>query len=43
MTPTPTGQVIPTATGRDLVLERILPGSIDDAWASITESDRLAR
>jgi uncharacterized protein YndB with AHSA1/START domain len=43
MTPTPTGQVIPTATGRDLVLERILPGSIDDAWASVTESDRLAR
>ena len=43
MTPTPTGQVIPTATGRDLVLERVLPGSIDDGWASITESDRLAR
>ncbi|HEU4907663.1 MAG TPA: SRPBCC family protein [Propionibacteriaceae bacterium] len=43
MTPTPTGRVIPTATGRDLVLERILPGSIDDAWASITESDRLSR
>ncbi len=43
MTPTPTGQVIPTAIGRDLVLERVLPGSIDDAWASITESDRLAR
>jgi uncharacterized protein YndB with AHSA1/START domain len=43
MTPTPTGQVIPTAIGRDLVLERVLPGSVDDAWASITESDRLAR
>jgi uncharacterized protein YndB with AHSA1/START domain len=43
MTPTPTGRVIPTAIGRDLVLERVLPGSIDDAWASITESDRLAR
>ena len=42
-TVTPTGQVVPTATGRDLVLERTLPGSIDDAWASITESDRLAR
>src|SRR5512132_1216319 len=41
--PTPTGKVIPTAIGRDLVLERVLPGSIDDAWASITESDRLAR
>ena len=43
MTPTATGRVIPTATGRDLVLERILPGPIDDAWASITDSDRLAR
>ena len=43
MTPTPTGQVIPTAAGRDLVLERVLPGSIDDAWASLTESARLAR
>ena len=43
MTPTPTGQVIPTANGRDLVLERVLPGSIDDAWASITESERLGR
>ena len=43
MTPTPTGWVIPTAIGRDLVLERVLPGSIDDAWASITDSDRLAR
>jgi uncharacterized protein YndB with AHSA1/START domain len=40
---TPTGRVVPTPTGRDLVLERTLPGSIDDAWASITESDRLAR
>ncbi len=43
MTPNPTGKVILTAIGRDLVLERVLPGSIDDAWASITESDRLAR
>jgi uncharacterized protein YndB with AHSA1/START domain len=43
MTPTPTGHVIPTAIGRDLVLERVLPGSIDDAWVRITESDRLAR
>ena len=42
-TPTATGQLLPTSTGRDLVLERVLPGSIDDAWASITESDRLGR
>jgi hypothetical protein len=38
MTPTPTGQVIPTAVGRDLVLERVLPGAIDDAWASVPPS-----
>jgi uncharacterized protein YndB with AHSA1/START domain len=43
MTPSPTGKVIPTADGRDLVLERDLPGSIEDAWASITESERLGR
>jgi len=41
--PTATGELLPTATGRDLVLERVLPGSLDDAWASITESDRLGR
>lgn len=43
MTPTPTGRVVSTTNGRDLVLERVLPGSIDEAWASITESARLAR
>lgn len=43
MITTPTGQVVPTATGRDLVLDRVLPGSLDDAWASITESERLGR
>jgi uncharacterized protein YndB with AHSA1/START domain len=43
MSPTPTGRVLATADGRDLVLERDLPGSIEDAWASITESERLAR
>lgn len=42
MTPTPTGRVIQTTIGRDLVLERVLAGSLEDAWASITESDRLA-
>jgi uncharacterized protein YndB with AHSA1/START domain len=43
MTRTTIGQVVTTTTGRDLVLERVLPGSIDDGWASITESERLAR
>jgi uncharacterized protein YndB with AHSA1/START domain len=43
MSPTTTGRLVRTDVGRDLVLERVLPGSLDDAWASITESDRLAR
>ncbi|MFC7625443.1 SRPBCC family protein [Microlunatus sp. GCM10028923] len=34
---------MPTTDGHDLVLTRSLPGSIDDAWASITEPDRTAR
>lgn len=41
--PIPTGRLVPTADGVDLVLTRNLPGSIDDAWASITEPDRTAR
>jgi len=43
MTLNRTGRLTPTADGRDLTLERELPGSIDDAWAAITESDRLGR
>ena len=43
MTPTPTGRVVPTAEGRDLVLTRRFAGSVDDVWASITESERTAR
>jgi uncharacterized protein YndB with AHSA1/START domain len=43
MSPTPTGEVRRTAAGRDLVLIRDLAGSIDDAWASLTESDRTGR
>ena len=40
MSPTPTGEVRRTAEGRDLILVRDLPGSIEDAWASLTESER---
>ena len=40
MSPTPTGEVRRTGEGRDLVLIRDLPGSIEDAWASLTESER---
>ena len=43
MSPTPTGRVVPTADGRDLVLTRRFAGSVEDVWASITESERTAR
>src|SRR5690606_35686140 len=42
-TPTPTGRLVPTGDGHDLVLTRILPGSLDDAWAGVTEPERTAR
>ena len=43
MSPTPTGEIRHTGEGRDLVLVRELPGSIADAWASLTESERTGR
>jgi uncharacterized protein YndB with AHSA1/START domain len=43
MSPRPTGRLEATKQGRDLVLERTFRASIDDVWASITESDRTAR
>lgn len=43
MTPTPTGRLIQTARGRDLVLTRSFRASIEDVWASVTESERTAR
>ena len=42
-TPTPTGRVEPTDTGRDLVMTRTFRAPIEDVWASITESERTAR
>lgn len=42
-TPDPTGRLVPSTDGHDLVLTRTLPGSVQDAWASITEPDRTAR
>lgn len=41
--PTPTGRILSTGSGLDLVVTRTLPGSIDDAWASLTEPERTAR
>jgi uncharacterized protein YndB with AHSA1/START domain len=42
MTTIPTGRVVPTPAGRDLVLTRTFRSGIEDVWASITESDRTA-
>ena len=38
-----TGRVVPIAGERALVIERTFKAPIEDVWASITESDRLAR
>lgn len=43
MTPVPTGRVLLTANGVDLVLTRRIRGTVEDVWASVTESDRTAR
>lgn len=43
MNPTPTGRLVPTADGIDLVLTRRIRGTIDDVWASVTESERTER
>jgi uncharacterized protein YndB with AHSA1/START domain len=43
MNPPPTGRLIRTPDGRDLVLTRTFRAPIGDVWASITESDRTAR
>ena len=43
MTPIPSGRLVPTATGVDLVLTRMIKGTVHDVWASVTESERTAR
>lgn len=43
MNPTPSGVLVRTPAGRDLVLTRTFRAPIEDVWASITESDRTAR
>ena len=42
-TPTPSGRLVRTPAGRDLVLTRTFRAPIEDVWASITESERTAR
>ncbi len=43
MNPRPTGRLVPTPFGTDLVLERTFRAPIEDVWQSVTESDSLAR
>ncbi|MGI5420317.1 SRPBCC family protein [Actinomadura luteofluorescens] len=43
MNPRPTGRLVRTATGSDLVLTRSFRASVEDVWASVTEPERTAR
>lgn len=43
MTPEPTGQLVPTPTGYDLILTRTYRAPLGDVWASVTEPERTAR
>ncbi|GAA3567914.1 hypothetical protein GCM10022419_055930 [Nonomuraea rosea] len=43
MSPIPTGRLIRTEAGSDLVLRRTFRASAEDVWASVSESDRTAR
>ncbi|CAN5880221.1 hypothetical protein BH23GEM9_BH23GEM9_08960 [soil metagenome] len=43
MSPTPTGRLLGTSAGRDLVILRTFRAPIEDVWASITEPERTAR
>lgn len=43
MTRLPTGRLLPAANGTDLVISRTFRASIEDVWASVTESERTAR
>ena len=43
MNPSPTGRLIRTPEGRDLVIIRTFRAPIEDVWASITEPERTAR
>lgn len=43
MTNPPTGRLVPTADGDELVVSRTFRAPIEDVWASVTESERTAR
>ncbi|GGL40173.1 SRPBCC family protein [Phycicoccus endophyticus] len=42
-TPHPTGRLVEGREGLDLVVTRTLPGSLQDAWESLTDPERTAR
>ncbi|MFD5231927.1 SRPBCC family protein [Streptomyces qaidamensis] len=43
MTLEPTGRLIPTPAGHDLVLTRTYRAPVEDVWASVAEPERTAR
>src|SRR5262249_34583708 len=43
MTNPPTGRLVPTVDGNELVVSRTFRAPIEDVWASVTEPDRTAR
>ncbi|GAQ60474.1 SRPBCC family protein [Streptomyces scabiei] len=43
MTPEPTGRLLSTPSGHDLVLTRTYAAPASDVWASVTEPERTAR
>ena len=43
MTNPPSGRLVPTADGNELVVSRTFRAPIEDVWASVTEPDRTAR
>lgn len=43
MAPTPTGKLVASSTGHDLVLTRLLSASLAEAWAEITDPERTAK
>jgi uncharacterized protein YndB with AHSA1/START domain len=43
MSPSPTGRLVQTADGADLILTRTFRADIHDVWRSITDSEHTAR
>jgi uncharacterized protein YndB with AHSA1/START domain len=43
MTISPTGRILHRLGGVDIVISRLIRGTVDDVWASVTESERTAR